>query len=97
MDRRKHLVRKRRTVFQAIRDLLKKEEVKAANKILLNIYKKGWAANQKGQNRFSNPYLRVTPYWEEWNRGWAECSKVLKRRSSDSFEGQLPHGGNLST
>jgi hypothetical protein len=97
MDRRKRIIQKPRTVLEAIRSLLKKDEVKAANKILLGIYRKGWAANVKGQDRFTNPYLRETPYREEWNRGWIECSKLIKRRSSDSFEVQLPRGGNFST
>jgi hypothetical protein len=97
MDRRKRIIQKPRTVLEAIRSLLKKDEVKAANKILLGIYRKGWAANVKGQDRFTNPYLRETPYREEWNRGWIECSKLIKRRSSDSFEVQLPRSGNLST
>lgn len=97
MDRRKPVVQKRRTALEAIRALLKKDEVKAANKVLLGIYKKGWAANLNGQNRFTNPHLRETPYREEWNRGWTECSKLIRRRASDSFEGQLARRGNPST
>jgi hypothetical protein len=97
MDRRKPIIQKPRTVLEAIRALLKKDEVKAANKVLLGIYRKGWAANVKGQDRFTNPYLRETPYREEWNRGWIDCSKLIKRRSSDSYEVQLPRSGNLST
>jgi hypothetical protein len=84
IDRRKEPVAKRRTTLEAIRALLKKEEVRAANKVLLGIYRKGWSANQKGQNRSINPFPRETPYWEEWNRGWIECSKVMKRRRSDN-------------
>jgi len=93
MDRRKHVAQQRRTALQAIRDLFKKEEMSTANKILFDLYRKGWIANQQGQNRFTNPYPVATPYWEQWNRGWLECSKILKRRSSDFVEGQLPHGG----
>jgi hypothetical protein len=84
IDRRKEPVAKRLTALEAIRALLKKEEVRAANKVLLGIYRKGWSANQKGQNRSINPYPREAPYWEEWNRGWIECSKVMKRRRSDN-------------
>ena len=93
MDRRKQIVSKPNTVREAIRALLKKEEAKTANKVLLGIYQKGWAANQKGQYRSVNPYPNGTPYREEWNRGWTECSKVVKRRSTDAFEGTLSGGG----
>jgi len=84
IDRRKEPVAKRLTALEAIRALLKKEEVRAANKVLLGIYRKGWSANQKGQNRSINPFPRETPYWGEWNRGWIECSKIMKRRQSDN-------------
>lgn len=93
MDRRKQIVSKPNTVREAIRALLKKEEAKTANKVLLGIYQKGWTANQKGQYRSVNPYPNGTPYWEEWNRGWTECSKIVKRRASDALEGQLTGGG----
>ena len=83
MDRRRPRVTGRRTVIGTIRALLSKDPVTAANKVLLGIYRKGWTANQNGEGRSANPHLRGTPYWEEWNRGWLECSKVMKRRQSD--------------
>jgi len=87
VDRRKEPIAKRLTALEAIRALLKKEEVRAANKVLRGIYRKGWSANQEGRNRSINPHPRETPYWEEWNRGWIECSKVMKRRQSDKAFG----------
>jgi hypothetical protein len=84
IDRRKEPVVKRLTALETIRALLKKEEVRAANKVLRGIYRKGWSANQEGRNRSINLYPRETLYWEEWNRGWIECSKVMKRRKSDN-------------
>jgi hypothetical protein len=84
LDRRKKPVAKRLTAGEAIRALLKKEEDRAANKVLRGIYRKGWSANQEGRNRSLNPYPSQTPYWEEWNRGWIECSKVMKRRRTDN-------------
>ena len=90
MDRRKRVVQKRRGMWEAIRALLKSDNIEAGNKVLLGIYKKGWAANQKGQHRFTNPYSSNIPYRDEWNRGWMECSRIIKRRSTDTFEGQFP-------
>jgi hypothetical protein len=84
VDRRKKPVATRLTALEAIQVLLKKEEIRTANKVLRGIYRKGWSANQEGRNRSINPYPRETPYWEEWNRGWIECSKVIKRRQSDN-------------
>jgi hypothetical protein len=96
VDRRKPTISKRKTGFDAIRALFKKEDAKATNKILRGIYGKGWTANQKGQYRATNPYPPETPYCEEWNQGWSECSKIMKRRQSDIFERRSPGRGILS-
>ena len=96
MDRRKPRVQKRRGVVEAIRALLRHDEIEAGNKVLLAIYRKGWAANQMGQSRFTNPHSKDSPYREQWNRGWIDCSKVIKRRSTDSFEARFPRSANLS-
>jgi hypothetical protein len=72
-------------VLGAIRALLGQGLVTKANKVLLGVYQKGWAANQMGQHRSANPYPGATPYWDEWNRGWLEFSRVMKRRQSDVY------------
>lgn len=84
IDRRKTSHSKRLTFRGSVLALLKKEEARVANKVLLGIYQKGWSANQQGRNRSFNAYPRGTPYWDEWNRGWIECSKVMKRRQTDN-------------
>ena len=84
VDRRKTSHSKKLTLRESVLALLKKEETRVANKVLLGIYRKGWSANQQGRNRSINPYPRGTPYWDEWNRGWIECSKVMKRRQTDN-------------
>lgn len=96
MDRRKLVISKRKSWFDAIRALGKKEGARTTSKILQGIYGKGWTANQKGQDRATNPYTPETPYSEEWNQGWAECSKIIKRRQSDIFERRSPGRGILS-
>ena len=84
MERRKSTVPGRRSAWDALRALLKKDFLIASNKILFGVYRKGWSANQKGRYRSLNPYPRGTAYWEEWDRGWLECSRMMKRRQSDA-------------
>jgi hypothetical protein len=96
VDRRKLVISKRKSWFDAIRALGKKEGARTTSKILQGIYGKGWTANQKGQDRDTNPYPPESPYRAEWNQGWIECSKIIKRRQSDIFERRSPGRGILS-
>jgi hypothetical protein len=83
VERRKKKVIARRTFFDAIRVLLSTEDVKTGTQELLGIYRSGWAANQQGQYRSFNPHAPGSTCWTEWNRGWTECSKLMRRRRSD--------------
>ncbi len=87
MDRRKEPAQRNLSARDAIRTLLNKDETFAANKVLFGIYRKGWSANEQGQSRLANPYVRASPYGRQWAYGWAECSKIMRRRRSDGAGG----------
>ncbi len=88
MDRRKEPLEKSFNARDAIRALLQQDEAMADNKILFGIYRKGWAANMDGLGRAANPYAHESPYWTQWARGWTECSKIMRRRRSDAWQGE---------
>jgi hypothetical protein len=83
VERRKTRAIARRTLLDAIRVLLSSEDVKVSKPALLGIYRRGWIANQQGQYRSFNPHAPGSTDWTEWNRGWTECSKLIRRRQSD--------------
>ena len=72
-----------RNFLEAIRVLLSSDDVKVSDPALLGIYREGWVANQQGQYRSFNPHAPESTDWAEWNRGWTECSKLMRRRQSD--------------
>jgi len=83
VERRKKRTTAHKTLLKAIRVLLGSEDVKVSKPALLGIYRRGWAANQQGQYRSFNPHTPGSTDWTEWNRGWTECSKLMRRRQSD--------------
>ena len=86
MERRKTKGTAPKTLFDAIRLLLSHDDVRASA-ALLGIYRKGWAANQQGYYRSFNPHAAGSENWTEWNRGWIQCSQLMRRRKSDSTPG----------
>ena len=83
VERRKKKAIAHKTFLDALRVLLSSDDVKTSDPALLVVYRRGWSANQQGQYRSFNPHAPGSADWMEWNRGWTECSKLMRRRQSD--------------